>query len=262
MDDYDARNSGSIGGAYSSSQQRISAGVGQYDSDFTVQQKLAAKAFNDFKDNIASSSPDVKIPGPVIFGDPDVQKAIFKGLAFLIFAVCAFYLVFNGTIFASKKVDNLFTVSNSANWEYRADSNFGLATLLLSKDGNSTINQFSKGKGNENEISQYQKVYGNLFTQSEYLELFKVACAKTPTACSDIPFNLLRNLAISKKVVAQFDIKTLFAINSYWAKTDPTHKYNYEIIYGSCKVGDMDCDKRLEDHSIYISYRNTLEKPL
>lgn len=260
MSDYDARNSGYIGGAYSSSQERIGAGVGQYDSDFIVQQKLASKSFNDFKNSIASSGPDVKIPGPVILGDPDVQKAIFKGLAFLIFAVCAFYLVFNGTIFASKKVDNLFTVSNSSNWEYRADGKFGLATLLTSKDGNSDIKQF--GNNRDTFINKYQSIYGNLFSSEDYQNLYNVTCSKTPTACSDISFYLLRDLAISKHKVEAFDSKTLLAINNYWKNNDLTHKYNYEIIYGSCGSGETACNKRLENHSIYISYRNTLEKPL
>lgn len=263
MSDYDARNAGSIGGAYSSSQQRKDAGVGQYDSDFIVQQKLASKSFDDFKNSISSSSSSggsAKIPGPVIFGDPDVQKAIFKGLAFLIFAVCAFYLVFNGTIFASKKVDNLFTVSNSSNWEYRADGKFGLATLLTSKDGNSDIKQF--GGNPDSFINKYQSIYGNLFSSEDYQNLHNVTCSKTPTACSDISFYLLRDLAISKHKVEAFDSKTILAINNYWKNNDLTHKYNYEIVYGSCAVGETACNKRLENNSIYISYRNTLEKPL
>lgn len=249
----DQREGGSIGGMYHSAADRSSAGVNSFDTALTAQAKLIG--------NSVSSSGSVESSGggssgPVILGDPDVQSGLFKALCWLAFGIGGFCLVFFGVPKAYDEIVYAFSPKNSANWEYSIRGKFGLATLLTSKDGNDKLDTYVGNSASLEKV--YKSVYGNTFSQTDYVKIVDEACKKD-TKCADIPFNKLRSLAIANKNLDSFDTKTAFALSNYWNSIDKTKKYNYEFGRHGCDTKRDVCDGNNLYTYKYV-YRNKLEE--
>lgn len=259
MENEDYRQGGTLGGAYYSEEERKRAGVGMFDTMSTAQSKLISNRCDEqrkFLESLNSQpvSTMPKVPG--ILDDREVRKAIFKGIFWLTIGVAGFCMVYFGAPKLYDKVVYAMSPKNSKNWQYLAVDNFGLATLLSSKDGTDKLNSF---KGNQAELeATYKNLYGSVFTNTQYQKIFSEGC-QSATKCSDIGFSKLRDMAIKNNQLSAFDVKTAGALTNYWNTVDPSKKYNYQAQKAACDPEHFKCQGSVYYYSHNV-YRNTLEE--
>lgn len=250
---HDQREGGWSGGSYHPGYKRVAAGITEYDNYQTAQAKL------DAYDKIPSTTP--KIPSPKIFTDPDVQKAIFKGLAWLTFFVLAFLFVFFQVPKYFNSAVHYATPHNSDNWEYRVSGEdrsvgnvgFHLAQVVTGKD--SKANKITQ----EALIQTYKGIYGDVLTKEQYHDIANQSCDQG--LCKDVSIETIRTFALNNGKVKEFDKDTANALTNYWTKADPKNKYAYKPFYiSSCQADDAACLQTAMKANYRVSYRNSLEK--
>lgn len=259
----DQREGGLLGGQYFSGQDRKAAGINSDDGVVSAQIKLArhnASSSGNYSSSSSScSDSSPSIPGPVIFGDPDVQKALIKGACWLTFFILAFCFVFFQAPGYFESAVKYVMPHNSDNWEYRVagegaanNRGFGLAQLVSGKDPRA-----NKIKP-EALIETYQTIYGNTLTNNQYHDIVKIACDQG--YCKDVSIATLRTFAVQNNTANAFDRQTAAALTAHWSKVDSKAKYDYQPYYSGCMGKGQECVNNAITENYKVSYRNTLEK--
>lgn len=251
----DQREGGSIGGQYHSAADRSAAGVNSFDTAGTAQAKLIGNSVGS-----GSSGSDLPYtPGPKIFTDPDVARALIKGACWLAFFVAVFYMVvFKVPDYFGGAVSKIMP-HNSDNWQYRVagegaggNKGFGIAQVVSGKDP-------KIGKLKPEVLKEtYQAIYGSTLNSEQYHSIVNSACNQG--ICNDVNIAKVRDMAIQNNTVKAFDKQTANALTTYWSKADPKTKYDYQPYYSGCKDKGQECVNSVIDENYRVSYRNILEK--